>query len=273
MDKKIILTNTELQEVISDIYTRYGYDFRNYSVNSIYRRIISFMNCNNINCLKDLKSNLENKTGLENLVESISVTVTKMFRDPELFKIIRNKVIPELKKLPSVKIWHAGCATGEEAYSLAIILKEEGLDHAEITATDMNKKSINIAKNGIYPSCYVKKSNYNYLRTGGRNDLSDYYLSKYNCSIFNKDLRKSINFKHHNLSSFTKIDNFNFIICRNVFIYFTKELQRSVLNLFKQSLQDSGFLWLGSKENLIFIDNKKSFIELEKKTKIYKKVK
>lgn len=266
------LKNDYFEHMISKIYYRYGYDFRNYSRASLYRRITGFLHKNNLKVNeRDISKVLDSKTTIEKLIQSISVTVTELFRDPEYYKQIRESILPRLANCNPLKIWHAGCATGEEPYSLAIVLKEEGFSNVEITATDINRKSLDIAQYGVYPNKNIKDSTLNYLKSGGKGDLADYYHSRYNNSIIKKELRKNINFKYHDLTSGFVIDKFDIVICRNVFIYFTKDLQKDVFDLLKNSLATPGYLWLGSKESLLFIDDKGTFSTINKKAKIYMK--
>lgn len=266
------IINDFFEHLISKLYSIYGYDFRNYSRASLYRRITGFLNKNNLQVNeREINKILSSKTTIERLIQSISVTVTELFRDPEYYKQIRESILPKLTQCDPLKIWHAGCATGEEPYSLAIVLKEEGFSNVEITATDINRKSLDIARYGVYPNKNIKDSTLNYLKSGGKGDLADYYHTRYNNSIIKKDLRNSINFKYHDLTSGFVIEKFNIVICRNVFIYFTKELQKNVFDLLQNSLATPGYLWLGSKESLLFIDDKHTFSTINKKAKIYMK--
>jgi chemotaxis protein methyltransferase CheR len=195
-----------------------------------------------------------------------------MFRDPELFKALRERVIPYLKTFPHVRIWHAGCSTGEEVYSTAIILKEEGLyDRSTIYATDFNDGALDTARKGIYKLESGKEFSKNYQKSGGRKSLSSYYHANYDAMIFDKELRKNVTFSNHNLVLDGSFGEMHLIICRNVLIYFDKTLQNRILNLFDESLCDNGFFVLGSKETINFSDIEKHFSVIDKKWKIYQK--
>jgi chemotaxis protein methyltransferase CheR len=205
-------------------------------------------------------------------LQDLSINVTEMFRDPELYLIFRNKIIPDLSTYAHIKIWHAGCSTGEEVYSLAIILKEENILHkTQIYATDFNKRVLDLAKQGIYSKKEMALYSRNYIDSGGKGQLSDYYTSKYGSVIFDKSLAKNIVFADHNLVTDGVFAEVHLIFCRNVLIYFNKALQNRVLGLFNNSLTKRGVLCLGTKESLKFTEFENSFEILDKKNKIYKK--
>lgn len=261
------------KELFESIHTRYGYDFTNYAEDSLIRRSRLFM--------ENLKMDsfgafsylvLEDEHTFEEFIKYISVTVTEMFRDPTFFLSIKEKVIPRLASYPFIKVWIAGCATGEEAYSMAILLKETGLLHRSIIyATDINQKSLQIAKEGVYPISTAKKYTANYLRAGGEKAFSEYYTAKYDLTIFDKSLKNNIVFASHNLAVDESFNEFQIIICRNVLIYFNQRLQNRVINLFHNSLCAFGFLGLGNKESLMFTNTKESFQTIDKKERIYLK--
>lgn len=264
------LTPEEIDKLLNLLWEKYSYDFRSYARASLSRRIDNFMILNSITTPGEMMDKLSREEGFtEKLIQSISVTVTEMFRDPEHYTLIRNRVLPLLKGHHQLKIWHAGCATGQEVYSLAIILQEEGFKNVEITATDLNRNSLEIARSGVYSNTDIRKSTVNYLKAGGKRDFSDYYHSRYSRSIFKKELKNNTHFLEHNLVSDTSPGSFDLILCRNVFIYFTKELQKKVLKLFTKSLNSPGYLWLGSQENLYFIDIEKRYREISKNSSIF----
>jgi chemotaxis protein methyltransferase CheR len=207
------------------------------------------------------------------LINSISVTVTEMFRDPQVFKILNEKVIPVLKTYPKVKIWHAGCATGEEVYSLAILLSEAGIyNRCEIIATDINPKSLDIARKGMYPISNAKLFTSNYQQVSGHTSFSDYYHAKYEKIKMNDELSRNVTFVEHNLAKSRAFDSMHLILCRNVLIYFDKDLQNRALNLFASSLVRRGFLCIGTKESLNFTSVSEEFEPVSKVERIFRKL-
>lgn len=260
---------------LNEIKIVYGYAFEQYSKASMYRRISRFMISKNIGTIDLLKEKvLEDKSFFEIFLLELTVNVTEMFRDPSFFKALRTKVMPYLKTYPNIRIWDAGCSTGEETYSLAILLKEENYLHkARIYATDINNKVLASAKEGIYALDVMKDYSRNYLSSGGKGSLSDYYHAKYNSAIFNEDLNKNFVFSVHNLAMDGSFNEFNLIVCRNVLIYFQKELQEKVLELFLQSLPVYGYMALGSKESIRFSRIEKYFEVIDAKEKIFRRIK
>ena len=206
----------------------------------------------------------------QQFVQELSVTVTEMFRDPQFYKSLRTNVLKRLATYPFIKIWIAGCATGEEVYSMAILFKEEGLlSRTLIYATDINQKSLQIAKEGMYPLENMKQYTSNYQKSGGKNEFSEYYKAKYDSVLLDKTLRQNIVFAPHNLAVDKSFNEFQLIICRNVLIYFNQKLQNNVINLFYESLCPFGFLGLGNKESLLFSDKKGNFEDVDRKEKIF----
>lgn len=262
---------TEYKELLESIRYVYGYDFTDYAEASVIRRINHFMSSRKIKELDKLgKSLLQDEKLFEEFVQEVSVTVTEMFRDPSFYKCLRENVMKRLATYPFIKIWVAGCATGEEVYSIALLLKEEELlDRSVIYATDINQKSLQIAKEGIYPLDRMKSYTSNYQKGGGRKSFSEYYKAKYNSVLFDKSLKQNIVFSPHNLAVDNSFNEFQLIICRNVLIYFNQHLQNRVINLFYESLCPLGFLGLGTKESLLFSDKRKYFKEVSKKDKIF----
>jgi chemotaxis protein methyltransferase CheR len=268
-------TDSVLKELLESIRLVYGYDFKDYAEASFKRRVAHFMSINRLESVETLaKLILKDEAFFEQFIQEMSVTVTEMFRDPLFYKCIRERLVKRLATYPFIKIWIAGCATGEEAYSMAILLQEENLlDRSLIYATDINQRSLKIAKEGIYSIAEVKKYTSNYIKSGGNNSFSQYYNAKFDAVLFDKGLKQKIIFSPHNLTADKSFNEFQLITCRNVLIYFNQPLQNEVINLFYESLCAFGFLGLGSKESLLFSDKKKCFDEMDKKEKLYIKMK
>lgn len=260
-------------EFLESIRFVYGYDFTDYAEASVKRRVTHFMQIKKIPELSHLaKIVMQDEKVFEEFIQELSVTVTEMFRDPAFYKSLRENVIKRLATYPFIKIWIAGCATGEEAYSVAILLKEEGLlSRSVIYATDINQRSLQFAKEGVFAVENMKKYTANYHKSGGKKSFSEYYKAKYNSVMFDKSLRQNMVFSPHNLAVDKSFNEFQMIICRNVLIYFNQELQNHVINLFYDSLCPFGFLGLGSKESLLFSDKKNSFEDVDRKEKIFMK--
>lgn len=263
----------EIPLFLEAIFQKYGYDFRDYSKAHIKRRLMHRMAIGKFDSISLMQDKvLKDKSFLISLLEDLSINVTEMFRDPEFYSSFREHIVPNLRTYPFIKIWHAGCATGEEVYSLAILLKEENLlDRCQIYATDFNRRVLDIAKLGIYSNQDLEKFNRNYIESGGKGKLSDYYTLKYGSLKLDQSLSKKIVFADHNLVTDTVFAEVNLILCRNVLIYFNKDLQNKVINLFYQSLSSSGFLCLGTKESLRFTQLESNFANIDSSQKIYKK--
>ncbi|MEJ3720160.1 protein-glutamate O-methyltransferase CheR [Paenibacillus polymyxa] len=265
----------EIELLLEGIHRLYGYDFRNYALPSIKRRISYHAQSENVSTISGLQEKvLHDRSAFDRLVQSLSIPVTEMFRDPELFLNFRRKIIPILRTYPYIRIWHAGCSTGEEVYSMAILLHEEGLyDKARIYATDMNNLSLQQAKEGVYGIDRMKLYTKNYLESGGTQSFSEYYTAKYDSVMFHPFLRKNIIFAEHNLATDRSFNEFNVIFCRNVMIYFNDELRNHVHGLFYDSLSHFGVLVLGAKESIHFTDYSDSYEPLDRVEKIYRKIK
>jgi len=263
----------EIQLLLEAIFLKYGYDFRNYSKASVKRRLKYFLTKSHLPNYASIQHKLLNDSAFfGSLLLELSINVTEMFRDPSYFRALRESVIPVLKTYPFIKIWHAGCSTGEEVYSMAILLKEEGLlNKSIIYATDMNEEVLRKAKEGIYPLDKMKEYTMNYQRAGGKESFANYYTAKYNAAIMSKSLNKNLVFAQHNLATDSIFGEMNLIICRNVLIYFDKELQSRSVGLFYDSLVRKGILCLGSKESLKFTRYNDKFTEFNMKEKIYRK--
>lgn len=267
------IDDIELDHLLDAIYRRYGYDFRNYSRASIKRRVKSFMAERDLAVIADMTARLlRDAVFFQDLVQNFSIPVTEMFRDPEVYASLRSNVLPFLKTYPFIKIWHAGCASGEEVYSLAIVLQEEGIyNRTTIYATDFNEDMLRKAREGIYPIADVRNSLDNYRRSGGTETLADYFEAHYDSVIMSHRLRKNITFARHNLAVDHVFGEMHLIMCRNVLIYFNRTLQDRVFGLFDESLVRDGFLCLGKKETLYFSEIYRNFIEIDKGGRIYKK--
>lgn len=268
------MDNIEIKVFLEAIFLKYGYDFRNYSMASIKRRLSHRLSASNIENVSALQHKvLHDSIFFETLLQDFSVDVTEMFRDPEFYLALRNDVVPLLKTYPFIKIWHAGCATGEEVYSMAILLKEEGLlERTIIYATDINEKIILKAREGVYPASVFIKYNENYLQTGGKNSLMSYFSNHdENTLKIDSSFKRNIVFSQHNLVSDGVFGEMNMILCRNVLIYFDKSLQDRAISLFNNSLVRGGLLCLGSKEDLLFSNHAESFNEIVPNKKIYQK--
>ena len=265
------ISGEELKDIVELIRAQYGYDFGSYAEASFRRRLSRFCTLAQVSVF-DLKYHLTNDSAFFLwLLQSLTVNVTEMFRDPFFYKALREEVLPSLGTYPTIKIWHAGCSTGEEAYSMAILLHEAGLlDRARIYATDMNTANLEKARSGIIPMASLKDYTANYQYSGGKADFSNYYTARYDNAMISNDLRKNILFTQHNLVTDQAFNEFQLICCRNVLIYFNKELQNRVLNLFHDSLSPLGYLALGIKESLLFTDRRDKFAAVSLKNKIYR---
>jgi len=263
----------EILLLLEIVYQKYGYDFRQYSEAHVRRRIMNRMTMSGIKDISQMKSKLLNDEIFASmLLQDLSITVTEMFRDPSFYVSLRENVIPVLKTYPFIKIWHAGCATGEEAYSMAIIMQEEGLyDRTTIYATDFNQRALNQAKDGIFSNRMIKEYTANYQLSGGKDSFSSYYTSDHDNVIMNQSLKKNMVWANHNLVTDSVFAEAHLILCRNVLIYFNHNLQNKVQNLFYNSLINGGILCLGSKESLRFTDLHDEYTELDKKYRIFKK--
>lgn len=261
----------ELKELLESIRFVYGYDFTEYAEASVKRRVQHFMSINKFSSLRDLgKALLREDIVFEHFIQEVTVNVTEMFRDPSFYKSLQENVIGRLATYPFIKIWIAGSSTGEEVYSVAIFLKENGLlERSVIYATDINQKALQIAKEGIYHLKHMKGYTSNYIKAGGQGSFSDYYVSQYNSALLDRSLKQNIVFSVHNLAVDKSFNEFQLILCRNVLIYFNQQLQNKVIDLFYESLCPLGFLALGNKESLLFADSRKRFGEIDRKERIF----
>ena len=263
----------EIKVLLEAIQLKYGYDFRQYAGASLTRRIKKGLAETSLEKISDMVPHIiHDKSFFNSFLLNLSVNVTEMFRDPLFFSSFRKKVVPYLKTFPFIKVWSVGTSTGEEVYSLSIILKEEGLyEKSLIYATDFNDTALEKAKKGIYSNEDIKKSTLNYQKAGGKNSFASYYHSDDSSVIFDKSLKKNIVFANHNLVTDNVFGEMNLIFCRNVLIYFNKDLQDRVLSLFEESLRNNGFLCLGSRESIKFSSIADSFVPICTKHRIFQK--
>ncbi len=263
----------EIGLLIEALYQRYGYDFRDYSRASVKRRIMRRLSLDGFANISQMQHRLlEDAEFVDTLLQDLSINTTEMFRDPDFYMALRKKAVPLLKTYPSIKIWLAGCSTGEEVYSTAILLSEEGLYKKSIIyATDFNDHVLKKAKAGILPIEVMRGFTSNYQQGGGEEEFSKYYISDKRSVIMRGALKKNIVFANHNLVTDGVFGEMNMIVCRNVLIYFNRRLQNRVLSLFTESLVRKGLLCLGSKETIDFSESAHDFRSISAKEKIYEK--
>jgi chemotaxis protein methyltransferase CheR len=271
---ELSVNNEELELLLNDVLEVHGYDFTDYSRASMHRRINRLLRLDNFPSFAELRYRVRtDEAYLKRFVEEITVNVTEMFRDPDFYRAIREQVFPQLFSKPFIRVWHAGCSTGEEVYSMAIMLQEAGLLHKSlIYATDLNPDVLEKAGKGIFQLSFMKQYSENYIAAGGQKDFSSYYTARYDRVIFNEELRRRMVFATHNLVSDSSFNEFQLILCRNVMIYFDKDLQNKVLTLFDASLEKLGYLGLGSKETMKFSDIIAKYKQVDRH-KIWKKLK
>jgi chemotaxis protein methyltransferase CheR len=264
----------ELSLLLEGVYRRYGFDFREYAPASLRRRVWRRVHAEGLTTLSALQDRLlHDPSCMERLLLDLSINVTAMFRDPSFYLAFRQKVVPLLRTYPFTRIWVAGCSTGEEVYSLAILLHEEGVsDRARIYATDINESVLERARAGVFPLDKMREYTQNYIRAGGERAFSEYYLAKYDGAQFQRSLVDNVVFAQHNLVSDRSFNEFNVIVCRNVMIYFDRALQDRVHRLFYDSLVMFGVLALGAKESIRFSPHESAYEELDAAERLYKKV-
>jgi len=263
----------ELKLLLEGILLQYQHDFRNYSVASLRRRVTQAMErfgCATVSQLQDRI--LHEPAVFAQMLQYFTVQVSEMFRDPAYFRALREHVVPVLRTYPSIKIWVAGCSSGEEVWSLAILLEEEGLlERTMIYATDINGDALKIAESGIYAIDRIAQFSQNYRLAGGRKSLSDYYTAAYNGAIFERRLRRQFVFADHSLATDSVFSEVHLVSCRNVMIYFNRALQDRATGLFHEALVNRGFLGLGMKESLRFTAHADAFREFAAAEKIYQR--
>jgi chemotaxis protein methyltransferase CheR len=264
----------EIDLLLTAIARRYGYDFRRYAPASLRRRIRHIVRTEGAPSISSLQARILHEPGtLERFVSSLAVHTTRMFRDPPFYAALRSSVVPLLRTYPFARIWHAGCSTGEEVYSLAILLHEEGLyDRCRIYATDLSDVLLDVARRGIYSLASMRESAKAYRVAGGASDLSAYYLADDRNAIFSQELRRNVVFSPHNLAVDGSFNEFHVILCRNVMLYFNEELRAHVHQLFYDSLSSFGVLGLGSKETIRFTPLADRYEALSPPLSLYRRI-
>jgi chemotaxis protein methyltransferase CheR len=268
------LERVEIELLLEGVFRHYGFDFRSYAYASIRRRLWKRTEAEGLSSISELQARvLHDAAAMERLLLDLSVSVTAMFRDPGFYRVFREDVAPLLRTYPFIRIWHAGCSTGEEVYSTAIVLEEEGLlERTRIYATDINGAVLQQARAGIFPLNRMQEYTENYIRAGGKRSFSEYYTAKYDGALFSPSLTRNTVFSQHNLVTDRSFSEFTVIFCRNVLIYFDRELQNRVHTLFYDSLVTLGILALGSKESLRFSQYEPCYEKLHSRERLYRKV-
>lgn len=264
----------EIVLILEGIFRQYGYDFRDYARASIRRRLYNCVKAEGLETISGLQERvLHDTASMGRLLRALTVHSTAMFRDPGFYRALREKVIPALGTYPFVRIWHAGCSTGEEVYSLAILLTEEGIyDRCRIYATDLSDAVLQSARTGVFPLTAMKEYTENYVKAQGKASFSEYYTARYDHAVFRQELRDNVVFAPHNLVTDGSFNEFNIILCRNVMIYFNRELQNRVHGLLHRSLCRLGVLGLGKKESMRFTPHEGAYEELDAGERLYRKV-
>jgi len=264
----------ELELLLEGVFRHYGFDFRNYALTSLRRRVWNFMRNQNIETISQLQDRvLHDRAWLDRFLYALSVNVSSMFRDPNFYKAFRKEVVPLLRTYPFIRVWLAGVSTGEEVYSMAILLREEGIyDRCRIYATDINDFALKKAKDGVYPIELMQTYTNNYIKAGGLQSFSDYYTAAYEHVILKSFLRENVVFAQHNLATDSSFNEFHVILCRNVMIYFNLELQKRVQTLLHHSLVVFGVLGLGGRETLRFSPHRSTFSEVDGAARLYRRI-
>jgi chemotaxis protein methyltransferase CheR len=272
--ERLDLEMLEINLLTEGIFRHYGFDFRDYSLPSLRRRIWKRIYAEGLSTVSGLIEKVLHDSGaMERLLLDLSINTTAMFRDPTFYLAFRRKVVPMLRTYPFVRIWHAGCSTGEEVYSMAILLQEEGIyDRCRIYATDINEAVLHKAKSGIFPIASMQENTSNYIAAGGTGTFSDYYTARYDYTIFRPSLRDNVVFAQHNLVTDSSFNQFNVIFCRNVLIYFNNDLQDRVQKLFLDSMENFGILGLGKKESIRFTAVADHYEEIDAEERLYRRV-
>jgi chemotaxis protein methyltransferase CheR len=268
------LERLEIELLLEGVFRHYGFDFRAYAYASIRRRLWKRVEGEGLRSISELQARiLHDPEAMERMLLDLSVNVTAMFRDPSFYVAFREKVVPLLRTYPFTRIWIAGCSTGEEVYSLAILLHEEGVaERARLYATDINESVLDRARAGVFPLDKMREYTQNYIRAGGQRAFSEYYLAKYDGAQFQRSLVDNVVFAQHNLVSDRSFNEFNVILCRNVMIYFDRTLQDHVHRLFYESLVMFGVLGLGAKESIRFSPFEDRYEDIDANERLFKKV-
>jgi chemotaxis protein methyltransferase CheR len=264
----------ELELLLDAVFRQYGYDFRDYARTSMRRRVQNIMRAEGLDTISALQGRLLRSTATwERFLQGISVSVSAMFRDPGFFLAFRRHAVPLLRTYPFIRIWQAGCSLGEEAFSLAILLQEEGLyERSRIYATDINEVTLRQAREGIFPAELMQRYTQSYIQAGGTRSFSEYYTARYDLAILRPSLAQNIVFSQHNLVSDGPFNEFNVILCRNVMIYFNRALQERTHTLFLDSLGMFGILGLGARESLRFMPQERRYDLLVPGEKLYRRI-
>jgi chemotaxis protein methyltransferase CheR len=273
--ERLDLEQLELRLLLEGVYRHYGFDFREYAPSSLKRRVWRRVRQEGLETISALLDRvLHDRACMERLLLDLSINVTAMFRDPTFYLAFREQAAPLLRTYPFARIWVAGCSTGEEVYSLAILLAEEELlDRTRIYATDINQVVLDQARDGVFPLDKMREYTDNYIRAGGQRAFSEYYLAKYSGALFDRTLTENVVWAQHNLVQDSAFQEFNVILCRNVMIYFDRPLQNHVHRLFYESLARFGILCLGHKESIRFTEFATCYDELDAREKLYRRVK
>jgi len=272
--QSLSVEDIEIDLLLEGIFRQYGFDFRKYARSALRRRVRNFIRDEQIGSVSLLQDRiLHDRQWLDRFVCSLSVNVSAMFRDAHFYVTFRKGVVPLLRTYPFSRIWVAGVSAGEDLYSLAIVLEEEGIhDRCRIYATDINDAILKRAKDGIYPLDLIKSYTNNYVRAGGKRLFSDHYTAAYERGIMNSSLRDHIVFAQHNLASDASFNEFHVIFCRNVMIYFNSELQAHVFNLLHESLVTFGIIGLGARETMKFSPHEHAYEEIDKNARLYRRI-
>ena len=268
------LEELEIELLLEAVYRRYGFDFRQYAQASLKRRLHRRLLAEGLETISELQSRLlHDPACMEQLLVDLSINVTSMFRDPSFYVALREKIVPSLHTYAFTRIWCAGCSTGEEVYSLAILLQEAGLyERARLYATDINEHVLASAREGVFPLDRMKQYTQNYIRAGGTRDFSEYYVAAYDRARFSRALMENVVFAQHNLAMDRGFNEFNVIVCRNVLIYFDRALQNRVHELFYESLGMFGILALGHKESIGFTPYADRYEEVDADERLYRRI-
>ena len=268
------LEDIEIRLLLEGLYRHYGFDFRDYSPASLKRRVMERMRAEKIATVSAFQDCvLHDEACMNRLLVGLSVHVTSMFRDPSFYRTFRQKIVPLLKTYPTVRVWHAGCSTGEEVYSMAILLQEEALYRkCLVYATDISREVLRRAREGIFPLAAMQEYTTNYVKAGGKHEFSDYYTADYDNVIFHPSLKANVVFAEHNLATDGSFNEFHVILCRNVMIYFNRQLQERVHELIYESLSKFGVLGLGNKETLKTMPHEPFFEKIDARDRLYRKV-
>src|SRR5258706_7746280 len=272
--QKLDLEALEIKLLTEGIYHHYGFDFRDYSMPSLKRRVWKRVYAEGLSTVSGLlEAVLHDPSCMERLLLDLSINTTAMFRDPSFYLAFRRKIVAILRTYPFVRIWHAGCSTGEEVYSMAILLQEEGLyDRCRIYATDINEAVLQRAKDGIFPLATMQENTSNYIAAGGTGTFSEYYTARYDYALFRPSLRENVVFAQHNLVTDASFNHFNVIFCRNVLIYFNNTLQDRVQRLFLQTMEMFGILGLGKKETVRYSAVSDSYDVIDAEERLYRRI-